>query len=79
VVLSTDWAKDFGLPPTSSRARPASAGSTTSGPPDSRPAVPYVKFTDEIEEGLSSQRHLHRISSPVLVAYGSLETPEFQR
>ena len=39
----------------------------------------YVKFTDEIEQALSSQRHLDKLNAPVIVAYGSLETPEFQR
>ena len=36
-------------------------------------------FTDEIEEKLSSQRHLDRLHCPVIVAYGTCETPEFQR
>jgi arylformamidase len=39
----------------------------------------YVRFTDEMVERLSPQRHLDRLTTPVIVAYGSLETPEFQR
>ena len=39
----------------------------------------YVAFSDEVEEALSPQRHLSRISAPVVLAYGTLETPEFQR
>ena len=39
----------------------------------------YVTFTDEIEDKLSSQRHLDRLNCPVIVAYGTYETPEFQR
>lgn len=39
----------------------------------------YVAFTDQVEEALSPQRHLARISAPIVLAYGSLETPEFQR
>jgi arylformamidase len=39
----------------------------------------YVNFTDEVEEKLSSQRHLDRLHCPVIVAYGTCETPEFQR
>jgi arylformamidase len=39
----------------------------------------YVNFTDEIEEALSSQRHLDKLNAPIVVAYGSQETPEFQR
>jgi arylformamidase len=39
----------------------------------------YVKFDDVTEEALSPQRHLDKIRVPVVVAYGSLDTPEFQR
>ena len=39
----------------------------------------YVKFTDAIEEEMSSQRHLDRLNCPVILACGTYETPEFQR
>src|SRR6266571_2643358 len=39
----------------------------------------YVKFTDEMEHALSTQRHIGRLNCPVIVAHGTLETPEFQR
>jgi arylformamidase len=39
----------------------------------------YVKFTDAMEEALSPQRHIFRINTPLVLTYGSLETPEFQR
>src|SRR5438128_11727415 len=39
----------------------------------------YVKFTDEMEEALSAQRHLSKLNTPLILAYGSCETPEFQR
>jgi len=39
----------------------------------------YVNFDDEIEQSLSSQRHLDRLNCPLIVAYGTRETPEFQR
>jgi arylformamidase len=32
-----------------------------------------------VEQALSSQRHLHLVNCPLIVAYGTLETPEFQR
>ena len=38
-----------------------------------------MRFTDEMEQALSPQRHLARINAPLMVAYGTLETPEFQR
>lgn len=39
----------------------------------------YVKFDDAIEEALSPQRHIDKISTPLIVAYASLDTPEFRR
>jgi arylformamidase len=39
----------------------------------------YVKFTDEMEEALSAQRHLDKLNTPLILAYGTCETPEFQR
>jgi arylformamidase len=39
----------------------------------------FVKFTDEMEEQLSPQRHIDKIHTPLTLAVGSLETPEFQR
>jgi arylformamidase len=39
----------------------------------------YVKFTDAMVEKLSAQRHLDGLHTPLILAYGSQETPEFQR
>jgi arylformamidase len=39
----------------------------------------YVNFTDQIEQELSAIRHLNRLNCPIIVAYGTQETPEFQR
>jgi len=39
----------------------------------------YVSFTYEMVEALSPQRHIGRLRAPLLVAYGTYETPEFQR
>ena len=38
-----------------------------------------MKFTTEVVESLSAQRHLDRLVSPIIVGHGTLETPEFQR
>lgn len=79
VVLTTDWTKDFGLP-----ADLVKGGLLCSGMYDLRPVrlsarSSYVAFTDEIEEALSPQRHLDRLHAPVVLAYGTVESPEFQR
>src|SRR5690242_13996817 len=39
----------------------------------------YVKFTAEMIEKFSPQRHLDKLVAPIIVAHGTLETPEFQR
>jgi arylformamidase len=39
----------------------------------------FIRFTDEIEDAMSPQRHLDQIRAPVVVTYGTNETPEFQR
>jgi arylformamidase len=79
VILTTDWRKEFDLP-----ADTVKGGLCCSGLFDLKPArlsarSSYVKFTNEMEQALSSQRHLDKLSVPVIVAYGTLETPEFQR
>ncbi|MBU2532764.1 MAG: hypothetical protein KKB37_08485 [Alphaproteobacteria bacterium] len=38
-----------------------------------------MTITDEIEATCSAFRHTDRIRCPLIVAYGTLETPEFQR
>jgi arylformamidase len=78
VVLTTDWS-EFGLPKDILKG-----GLTASGMYDLKPVrlsarSRYVKFTDEVEQALSAQRHLDRLACPVIVAYGTCETPEFQR
>ncbi len=39
----------------------------------------YVKFTDAMVDELSAIRHLDRLATPIVLAYGTEETPEFQR
>ena len=39
----------------------------------------YVKFTDVMAEAMSAQRHIDKLSAPIVVTYGTFETPDFQR
>jgi len=39
----------------------------------------YVAFTDANVARLSAQRHIEWLNAPVVLAYGTCETPEFQR
>lgn len=79
VALVTDWEKDFGLP-----ADIIKGGLCSSGIYDLKPVrlsarSSYVKFDDTVEQALSSQRHLDKLRAPLIVAYCTYDTPEFQR
>ncbi len=79
VILTTDWQKEFNLP-----ANIIKGGLCCSGMFDLKPVrlslrSDYIKFTDEMEHDLSPIRHLEKLHTPLIVAYGSLETPEFMR
>jgi arylformamidase len=39
----------------------------------------YVSFTDAMVERLSAIRHIDKLTVPLTLAYGTKETPEFQR
>ena len=79
VTLVTDWSKDFGLP-----TDVIKGGLCMSGMYDMKPVrlskrSTYVKFADDMETKMSSQRHLDLLHAPIIVTYGTNETPEFQR
>ena len=79
VAMVTDWQKEFSLPPDM-----ITGGLLMSGIYDLKPArlsarSSYVKFDDDMEQALSSIRHIELLRAPVTVTYGTFETPEFQR
>jgi arylformamidase len=78
VALLCDW-QAYGLP-----SNPYKAALLISGIYDLHPVrlssrSTYVSFTDEVEDGLSPQRHVERYNLPLMLAYGDGESPEFQR
>src|SRR5262249_12635312 len=78
-TLGTDWQQDFGLP-----ADIIQGGLCMSGIYDMKPVRrsrrgSYARFTDKMEQAMSSQRHLDQLRAPVTVTYGTNERPEFQR
>jgi arylformamidase len=79
VVLTTDWQKDFGLPPTVVKGGVCGSGMFDLKPARLSKRSEYVKFTDATEHALSAQRHLDKLHAPVALVYGTEETPEFQR
>ena len=79
VVLTTDWPKDFGLPVDTVKGGLCGSGMYDLYPVTLSARSNYVKFTNEVVESLSAQRHLDKVVAPVIVGHGTLETPEFQR
>lgn len=79
VALITDWRGDFGLPDNVIRGAVLCSGMYDLRPVRLSARSKYIRFTDEMEERLSTQRHLARITTPLVLAHGTYETPEFQR
>ncbi len=79
VVLTTDWEREYGLPNDIVKG-----GLCVSGLYDLRPVrlsarSQYVRFTDAVEDDLSPLRHVKNLTAPLILAHGTLDTPEFQR
>lgn len=79
VALLTDWKKEFDLPTGAIKGAVLSSGMYDLKPVRLSARSKYVKFTDAMEDALSTQRHLARIEVPLVLAHGSYETPEFKR
>jgi arylformamidase len=77
-VLITEWEKQ-GLPRDLIKGAVLGSGMYDLKPVRLSKRGNYVKFTDEMEEALSAQRHIDNIRTPLVLAHGTLETPEFQR
>jgi arylformamidase len=77
--VTTDWPGQFRLPKDLVKGALLASGMYDLRPVRLSSRSQYVTITDEIEERLSPQRHLDRLHCPIIVSYGSLETPEFRR
>jgi arylformamidase len=78
VALTTDWSR-FGAPPDILKGGLCCSGLFDLKGPRLSSRSSYVTFDDETEQSLSPMRHLGMLTCPVVVAYGSLDSPEFQR
>ena len=78
VAATTDWTR-YGLAADPIRGYTLASGMYDLRGPRLSKRAAYVRFTDPVEEALSPQRHLERINGPIVLLFGSLETPEFQR
>jgi arylformamidase len=79
VALVTDWQKEFGLPDDTIKGGLCMSGMYEMAPVRLSWRRTYVNFTDAMADAMSSQRHIDKLRAPVVVTYGTLETPDFQR
>jgi arylformamidase len=79
VALTADWRRDFGLPPDLVKGGMCISGMYDLMPVRLSARSRYVAFDDATVAALSPIRHLDRLQAPMIVAYGTCETPEFQR
>jgi len=79
VAATTDWQLRFSLPNDIVKGYTLCSGMYDLEAPRLSKRSAYVRFSEEMEAELSPQRHLERIRAPIVLLYGSLETPEFQR
>ena len=78
VAMTTDW-KTLGVPPDMIKGGLCMSGMYDLKPVRLSARSSYVKFTDAMEDAMSSQRHIDKLRAPVICTYGTNETPEFQR
>ena len=79
VMLTTDWEQEAGLPPEIIKGGLCCSGMFDLKPVRLSSRGEYIRFTDEMEDAFSPIRHLDNLHAPLIVAYGSYETPEFKR
>src|ERR1700751_4416073 len=77
-AVTHDWPKE-GLPRDILKGATLSSGMYDLKPVRLSKRSKYVKFTDAMEQELSAMRHLDRLNTPLVLTYGTYETPEFQR
>jgi arylformamidase len=79
VAATTDWSRDFKLPAGIIKGALFCSGMYDLQPVSLSARRTYVNFAPQTIDELSPERHLARLTAPVIVAHGTLETPEFQR
>ena len=78
-VVTTDWQKDYDLPSDLVKGGILASGMFDLYPVSLSYRNTFVNFANEIIETLSPQRNIDKLTAPLTVAYGTRETPEFQR
>ncbi len=78
VMATTDW-HTLGQPAKMFKGVLLSSGMYELTPVRLSKRSSYVAFTDANVARLSAQRHIEWLNAPLVLAYGTFETPEFQR
>jgi arylformamidase len=77
-ALTVGW-REQGLPESFCKGALLASGMYDLAPVRLSKRSSYVKFTDAMVEKLSAMRHLDGLHTPLVVAHGTCETPEFKR
>jgi len=77
-VVTHDWTSE-GLPRDILKGATLSSGMYDLKPVRLSKRSKYVNFTDSMEHALPAIRHLDKLGTPLILSYGTYETPEFQR
>jgi len=79
VLLTTDWEVDYGLPADVLKGGLCCSGMFDLAPVRHSYRNNHLAITAETEQALSPIRHIDRLNAPLILAYGSRESPEFIR
>jgi arylformamidase len=79
VALTTEWEKEFGIPEDVVKGGLCMSGMYEMTPVRLSWRRNFISFTDAMADAMSPQRHVDKLNAPVVVSYGTLETPEFRR
>jgi arylformamidase len=78
-AATTDWPAKYGVSANIIRGVFCCSGLFDLKPVRLSSRNQYLKLTDDIEHNCSPERHLQRLNAPLILAYGTLESPEFIR
>jgi arylformamidase len=79
VAVTSDWSTVRGVAPDFIKGAVLMSGMYDLVPVSLSSRREYVNFDPATIDALSSLRHIDRLRAPIVVTYGTSETPEFQR
>lgn len=78
VLITTDW-QQYSLPADIIKGAYLSSGMYDLYPVSLSSRNEYVAFTEKMIQDLSPAQQVQQLSTPVILAYGTAESPEFKR